>query len=830
MGPLQPSLVDALGAVRSLPPRIAVYSTVTGGRADDTVFDAGYFARNMHQPVRFAPAIGAMNAAGCNLFLELSPHPVLGQSIVECVAPLGREPVVLASLRRGRAERETMLQACAGLYEAGRDLDWKQVQPSGGSVVTLPGYCWQRTRHWIRARPDNTGEPMAAGAWHPFVGRQIAVAGIEAQVFEGGSHQASAWLADHRVFGRLLLPGAAMMEMLTAAVGKAMHWPRTQLMDFALQRPSLLPEQDEGHARWQVVVKPLAADRVEVALYAATSSGGGAATEWLQVAGAIGRPDANDPAEDWSIGYCAIEDGHPSVVDTVPVGTIYDRFQEHGVAFGPAFRCLGDVRLGDGAAQAWIELPPTLHSGNDFPGVHPVLIDAALQLCWLAAACAGPDAGAAGLFLPIGADRVTLRSGRHDRLRVRVCLCEPATGSTFAANVLIETAAGEQVVIIDHMRFASADRSTVAWASKHDDLYTLNWIPAPSLPSGQPVSPRGAWIVFADNGGTADAIAAEIDLAGGNCHLVHAGTACAQVAQRRWVIDPANPDHYHWLLEELGRAGTTFRGGVIHCWSLDMACGDQTEPGRLAQDDLIGTGSLLHLLQCLTSHPSSGTCPTYVLTRGAQDVTGTETVTALQPRAAGLCGLAGVAALEHPELGLRVIDLDPSEDTANGRRLLSELLDQRDARVALRGLERWLPRLQRHALTAPRSAAMGGDRAVRLALVRPGSFDGLELTKFDHAVLQSHEVRLRVLSAGINFRDVLTVLQMYPGPPRRSGLNARASSPRSAAPSRRFASATACSGSRRQALVRRRLCRLPSWHAYPIRCVQRMPPASPWPS
>ena len=765
MGPLQPSLVDVLAEVRSLPPQIAVYSTVTGERADDTVFDAGYFARNMRQPVRFAQAIGAISDAGCNLFLELSPHPVLSQSIVECVASLGREPLVLASLRRGRAERETLLQACAGLYAAGCDLNWKQVQPSGGSVVTLPGYCWQRMRHWIRPRPDDSGEPLAGGAWHPLVGRQIAVAGIEAHVFEGGSHRASAWLADHRVFGRLLLPCAAMMEMLAATVSKAMHWPRPQLTDFALQRPLLLPEPDEGHARWQVVVKPLSADCVELALYAAITAGDGAGTEWLPVAGAIGRPGAEDSVEDWSIGFCPTDDGRTPAVNTVSVGPIYDRFQERGVAFGPTFRCLGDVRLGDGAAQAWVELPITLRHSNDFPGVHPVLIDAALQLCWLAAACAGPDAAAAGRFLPIGADRVALRSGQHDRLRVRVRLSEPATGSTFAANVLIETAEGEQVVAIEHMRFASADRSTIAWARNDDDLYTLNWIPASNLPSGQPVSPRGVWIVFADNGGTAEAIAAEIDAAGGSCHLVRVGTACAQVAQRRWVIDPVNPGHYRWLFEELGRAGTTFPGGVVHCWSLDMACGGQTERGRLEHDDLIGTGSLLHLLQCLTSHTSAGTCPTYVLTRGAQDVTGTETVAALLPRAASLWGLVGVAALEHPELGIRVIDLDPSEDEANGRRLLAELLDRRDARVALRGRERWVPRLQPHAPTARSSAAAEDDRAVRLELVRPGSFDGLELRQLGHAALQSHEVRLRVLSAGINFRDVLTVLQMHPGPP-----------------------------------------------------------------
>jgi acyl transferase domain-containing protein/NADPH:quinone reductase-like Zn-dependent oxidoreductase len=766
MGPLQPLLVDALAKVRSLPPRIAVFSTVTGECANETVFDADYFARNMRQPVRFAQAIGAMSDAGCNLFVELSPHPVLGQWIVECVAPLGREPVVLASLRRGRAERETLLQACAGLYAAGCDLNWRELQPSGGSVVTLPGYCWQRTRQWIRPRPDDRSEPLAADAWHPLLGRQITVAGVEAHVFEGGSHRASAsaWLADHRVFGRLLLPGAAMIEMMAATVSKATHWPAPQLTDFILQRPLLLPEPDEGDARWQVVVTPISANRVELALYAAAPAGDGTGTEWLMIARAIGLPRADDLLEDWSIRRRPIEDGRDPSVDTISVETIYDRFHERGVAFGPAFRCFSDVRMGDGAAQAWIELPITLRHGDDFPGVHPVLIDAALQLCWLAAAGAGPDVAEAALFLPIGADRIALRPGRYDRLRVCVDLSEPGTGSTFAANVLIETEEGERVVTIEQMRFASAERSAVTWARNDDDLYTLNWVLASNLPARIPVDPSGAWIVFADNGGIADALAAEVDAAGGSCHLVRVGTAFAPMAERRWVIDPANPDDYRRLFEELGWTGAAFGGGVIHCWSLDMACGGQTEQGRLEQDDQIGTGSLLRLLQRLTSQVSVKPWRTYVLTRGAQDVTGTETVAALQPRAASLWGLAGVAALENPELGIRMIDLDPSEGEANSRRLLTELLDRRDARVALRGRERWVPRLQPHAPTARRSAAAGDSRAVRLELVRPGSFDGLELRKMGHAALQPHEVRLRVLSAGINFRDVLTVLQMHPGP------------------------------------------------------------------
>jgi acyl transferase domain-containing protein/NADPH:quinone reductase-like Zn-dependent oxidoreductase len=752
MTALQPLLVDTLAGVRGRPAQIPIYSTVSGERADDTVFDAGYFARNMRQTVRFAKAIGAMSDGGCKVLVELSPHPALGHSIVETLAPRGSEPVVLASLRRGRPERETLMQACAGLYAAGFDLDWKRVQPGGGSVTSLPGYSWQRRRFWIRPRPTEAGDPLTAGRRHPLVGRRISVAGMDAHVFEGGSRQASSWLADHRVFGRLLLPAAAMMEMLASTVSEAMRWPQSVLSDFVLLQALPLPELEAGDARWQVVVRPLPAGCAEVRLYGAAPETSGAGAEWLPVAAAVGRPGVDQI-------WVPTQDERRSALQTVPVDRVYDRFQERGVMFGPAFKPLDDVRLGDGVAEAWAELPVSLEEGDDFPGAHPVLIDAALQLCWLAAAYA--DA-AADLFLPVSADRIFLRPGRYRRLRVRARLSEAVTGSSFAANVLIETAQGEPVVSIERMRFARADQSAVAWATKDNDLYAVAWMPAPSLPPGKSASGRGVWLVFADaDGGTADSLAAEIQAAGGSCHLVRMGSARARVAEREWVVDPGAPDHYRWLLEELDSAGAAL-AGVVHCWSLDMTCGDQTDPRHLERDDLTGAGSLLHLLQRLASRPS--TCPTYVLTRGAQDVTGAEAVARLQPRAAGLWGLAGSATLEHPELGVRLIDLDPSEETMDGRRLLTELLERRDARIALRGHERWVPRLQRHATATQRPSATGDGRPLQVSLVRPGSLDGIELTPLAPVALQPGEVRLRVLSAGINFRDVLTVLQMYPGP------------------------------------------------------------------
>ena len=57
--------------------------------------------------------------------------------------------IVLASLRRGKSERETMLKALGELYVAGYPVDWRKQHPTGGKCVPLPGYPWQRKRHWL---------------------------------------------------------------------------------------------------------------------------------------------------------------------------------------------------------------------------------------------------------------------------------------------------------------------------------------------------------------------------------------------------------------------------------------------------------------------------------------------------------------------------------------------------------------------------------------------------------------------------------------------------------------------------------------------------------
>ena len=120
----------------------------------------------------------------------------------------------------------------------------------------------------------------------------------------------------------------------------------------------------------------------------------------------------------------------------------------------------------------------------------------------------------------------------------------------------------------------------------------------------------------------------------------------------------------------------------------------------------------LSLVQGMTDagvRPGSGV---WFVTRGGQVVAG-ETVGALS--GSPLWGFGPVVGLEHPDLGPRLLDLDPGRDPGEApsvAALADELLvPDRETRVALRGGERRVARLARLPVSPPDGDRIRGDRS-----------------------------------------------------------------------------------------------------------------------
>ncbi|MBI5785595.1 MAG: SDR family NAD(P)-dependent oxidoreductase [Rhodocyclales bacterium] len=761
MAPFQQRLADELADLHSATAMIPVYSTVMGGLAADVNFDAGYFGRNVREPVRFADAIRAMADDGHTAFLEIGPHPVLGSTIAECFAAHEEAHVaVLASLRRGKPERETMLLACAGLYAAGCVPAWHAFQEDFGNVVSLPPTAWQRKRYWLRRRPAAqlpAGGPgtalQGAASGHPLLGARLSVAGTRAQFFEGTS-AACAWLEDHRIFGTLVLPGAAVLDTFAAAASAVGGPTPMRLADFTMERALVLPEAGAPAARWQTMVEPSEHDGFNLELFEAMPQAGGDEPQWRRVATASAHKA--DDGNDVRIAH--------TEVSTIAPDLIYERFASLGVAFGPNFRLMHQVSRGPGSAETWVELPEDLQADAAGHVLHPVLLDAALQLCSVAAVAPGDAQVPSQVLLPLGADRVLLRPCAAQRLRARALVVEAAERS-LVANLTLETADGELVAAIEGMRFAAADRNTFAHHDAVDPwLYRVAWHATPMAVSAADAQAQGWWLVFADRSGVGDALVAELSARGGRCLRVYAGSAAGRAETDTWIVDPTQREQFARVFDDAPWRGDGVLRGVVHLWSLDVSPNPSATSDVLDEDDRVGVASALHLTQALVAMGVNAEY--WWVSAGGQSITGDEPVEALIPRAAGLWGLGGVVAAEHPELRLRRIDLDPADSPGVGAtRLVQAMLSGAPPsgsparEIGLRAGQAWTPHLEAYRA----KSNLSSPKLQRLEVLRAGTLDGIGLGPMERTPLKADEVRLRVLAAGLNFRDVLLALGMYPG-------------------------------------------------------------------
>jgi myxalamid-type polyketide synthase MxaE and MxaD len=476
MEPLLPELIRELREIEPRAATIPLLSTVTGASIEGTELGAEYWARNLRRPFLFTQATESLLASGCGAVLEVSPHPVLGSSIAQTARQAGAEVAVLASLRRGEDEPSAMLAGLGKLYGAGHAVEWRALYPRG-KCVSLPQYPWQRRRYWFDQLAG--GEPPEAAAAHPLLGSacEPALSAEPMRVWDGElAPGRPAYLADHRVAGHVVLPGAACLEMALAAASEV--WPNEPLAvrDAVFETPLRFEGTD---ARRVQVALVLRGEEAEFSLF---SRGGGSA--WVRHATAtVGPVEAR----------VAVEGSIP-----VPVGTEiaaadhYAAMAEQGLDYGPKFRAIERLWRGDGEAWARIQLPAALRDLRYH--MHPVVLDAAIQ------SVAATVGSSADRYLPAGA-RVVRVFGRADAVFCHARLRGAPGSARLEADLHLFDDAGKLVAHVEGLGLARiASHQPLA-----DALIEEHWIEQP-VASG--IDAHGRWFLTGAGDELADRLTA----------------------------------------------------------------------------------------------------------------------------------------------------------------------------------------------------------------------------------------------------------------------------------------------------------------------------------
>ncbi|PJJ04982.1 acyl transferase domain-containing protein [Streptomyces sp. 2333.5] len=153
-------------------PAIPIVSTVTGEVVSaGELCSAKYWVQQVRRTVRFRDGVEWLYAHGVKTFLELGPDAVLTAMGHECLAEQTDSQVVFVpALRRDRADCEALTLSLAGLFVAGRDVDWAGLF-SGARPVELPTYAFQRKRYWLQTPAGTGGRSgnLASPAIHKFL-------------------------------------------------------------------------------------------------------------------------------------------------------------------------------------------------------------------------------------------------------------------------------------------------------------------------------------------------------------------------------------------------------------------------------------------------------------------------------------------------------------------------------------------------------------------------------------------------------------------------------------------------------------------------------------
>jgi acyl transferase domain-containing protein/NADPH:quinone reductase-like Zn-dependent oxidoreductase/acyl carrier protein/SAM-dependent methyltransferase len=264
---------------------------------------------------------------------------------------------------------------------------------------------------------------------------------------------------------------------------------------------------------------------------------------------------------------------------------------------------------------------------------------------------------------------------------------------------------------------------------------------APELPI------EASWVIFADESGLGSEIAGQVTAAGSHCRIVRRGEKFALSGSGDFTVRDDEPEDWKQLFAALLQASPPER--FVWLWTLD----EKTD------DALMGTDSLLHLTHALEETMAAAKLRIDLVTRGAQPAGIGMGATAVAQ--APSIGIFRVILGEHPNFSCRGIDL-PAETSSNDIDVLwSELLHADTEReVALRGEARYVQRITRGFEN--HEQRLDASVPLRLESRERGLLDSLRFTSFELPTCAPGEVLIHVKAAGMNFRDVLKALALYP--------------------------------------------------------------------
>ncbi|MEM7278976.1 MAG: acyltransferase domain-containing protein, partial [Pseudomonadota bacterium] len=717
-------------------------SSVTGEIVKADTFDPDYWARNVRDSVQFFDATKAMLDFGATALLELGPNAVLLPYLAESTEALGKSVPVIASMRKDSDDSNNLAKAATSLYEHGCELDWSALV-SRGKVVSLPEFPFERERLWLDWSADTRGQRRAGS--HPWLSAPTLLAGSNLRVVSAEiSLQQDEWLADHVIGGACLLPAASFIEMMVSA-GQAARAcvGALSLRNFSISQPLFLYENQLVEIQLQLECKQ-AEDVIRVFSRHDDSA-------WIEHASATiywsddAKPDAVEHIIDGGL-----------VVDT---SQFYEAGRHAGIEFGSDFRSLNGLRYSSGDALAEIQ---SVEQRSGY-WMHPIEIDAALQAVGLAFNGQNTEHQ---LLIPLEIAQIDCVPVASVPASARAIIDDSKTADMVSAESSLNDSAGNTLLMMRGVRMQNASdaalsalQSQYQTGAQSQGQYRVDWRP---LPNADIQDCPQALLVVSNDSEFVNQIGASFA-----SHSVVDFVVSQSVDGKTTSVDFADgaalEDACRKALEQMVLANPQLAVHVIvRCTNVNaQRIASLTRPhSELVQLHADAVNSVFHIARGVTRLDLDVSRRLTVVSESAVAVTdGSDCA----PDQAALWGFAATFATEYPEWRPRLIDI-VGADSANYAPLAIQLhsAETRTDRLAIRDGACWYAQLQNIRTSQTETTEQA--TVFELHAPQSGVFDDLKPVAVVRSEPGPNELEIRSCALGINFRDVLNVLNEVTGP------------------------------------------------------------------
>ena len=268
---------------------------------------------------------------------------------------------------------------------------------------------------------------------------------------------------------------------------------------------------------------------------------------------------------------------------------------------------------------------------------------------------------------------------------------------------------------------------------------------------------KSIWLLLVNTDVISTALISAVKAQGENCICLYRGEGFQQRATDQYVLRAHLKEDWQMFMQACNDTDKITR--VVHLWSLDRVA-KQPPLDALAKQTHQACHTVLHLLHCLPQFnidikPSL----TFVFEHMHGDIDDSEPCEVFQ---APLWGMARTLANEHPEYRCRLIDIDAYDRQRFSQLLYDELWAQDNEReVAYRNGQRYVHRMRKIPKFDPQKK-IDSEVEYCLDIKNRGTLENLYFREKAAPIPGDNDVIINVAAAGLNFRDILKAMGMYP--------------------------------------------------------------------